>query len=55
MIPHADEIEALWQQFLAARREYELHPFSQQGHGAVCASRGCKSGVRVMRAKRKNR
>lgn len=55
MIPHADEIEALWQQSLAARREYELHPFTHQGHGLFCASRGCKSGIRVMRAKRKKR
>lgn len=50
MIPHADEIEALWQQTLRAREEYRRHPFANNGHGIYCASRGCRSGLRVLRA-----
>lgn len=59
MIPHADEIEALWQQSLAARREYAAHP-SAFDH-AHCAPFGCRVGLRRSnymrryRAERKNR
>lgn len=49
----AAEIEAYTAGVLAARREYELHPFTHQGHGLTCARRGCKSGLRVMRAKQR--
>ena len=39
MIPHAAEIEAVWQQGKRARAEYAAHPFStwQYGAGCICA------------------
>lgn len=49
MIPHADEIEALWQRVVAANREYRAHPSSANAHhGLRCASLGCAAGIKAL-------
>lgn len=50
MIPHADEIEALWQRVVAAQREYRAHPTSTTDrHGVRCAALGCAAGIKALR------